>query len=417
MMMSGSRWWGIGGSLLVGLFVAYLDRTNLSVAITSVASDMGFAGERFPVVSSWALTIFLVGYAFANVFGGIATWRFDPKPVVIWCFLVWSVATVFVGFTSSLTVLLICRLILGVAEGVYWPQQSRFAKAWFAPHELTKANAVIQYYGQFIALAVGFIVLTPIFDAFGWRTLFFLTGGVGIVLIVPLYLFKLRPESEAPYAEPRRPGATGLSFAALGGLPFLLMVFSYITQGMLFWGITLWIPLAVRSLGFTGMGQALASALPYFAAIALTVPMSILSDRTGKRVLIASTGLLVPGLLLLLLPQLESGYGKLALITVAMGIYASSFTPNIWSILQSTVEPRAIGAAAGIMNGLGAGGGGTLAGFLVGLLQGWTGSYMAGFGVLGGLSVLGGVCLLIYGHVKERETARMTAPTPPALAR
>jgi MFS family permease len=144
MMMSGSRWWGIGGSFLVGLFIAYLDRTNLSVAISSVANDMGFAGERFPVVSSWALTIFLVGYAFSNVFGGIATWRFDPKPVVIWCFLIWSVATIFVGFTSLLSVLLICRLILGVAEGVYWPQQSRFAKAWFAPHELTKANAVIQ---------------------------------------------------------------------------------------------------------------------------------------------------------------------------------------------------------------------------------------------------------------------------------
>lgn len=28
--------------------------------------------------------------------------------------------------------LLTCRLILGVAEGIYWPQQARFAKAWFA---------------------------------------------------------------------------------------------------------------------------------------------------------------------------------------------------------------------------------------------------------------------------------------------
>jgi MFS family permease len=136
--------------LLVGLFVAYLDRTNLSVAIPSVARDMGFAGERFPIVSSWALTIFLIGYALANVFGGMATWRLDPKPVVIWCFAIWSLATVLMGFTSSLTVLLICRLILGLTEGVYWPP--RFAEAWFAPHELTKANAVIQYYGQYIAL-------------------------------------------------------------------------------------------------------------------------------------------------------------------------------------------------------------------------------------------------------------------------
>ncbi|MBV8094493.1 MAG: MFS transporter [Acetobacteraceae bacterium] len=402
--MKGSKWRGIGGSLMVGLFVAYLDRTNLSVAIPSVARDMGFAGDRFPIVSSWALTIFLIGYALANVFGGFATRSFDPKPVVVWCFTIWSAATVVVGFSTSLTVLLICRLILGVAEGVYWPQQSRFAKAWFAPGELTKANAVIQYYGQYFALAIGFIVLTPIYEAFGWRTLFFATGGIGLVLIVPLYIAKLRPESAAPYAEPPQRQSPRLTLDALGGPPFLLIIFSYITQGMLFWGITLWIPLAVRSIGFTGLGQAWASALPYFAAIAFTVPMAALSDRTGRRVLIASASLLIPGVLLLFLAQADSGYAKLALITVSMGLYASSFTPNIWSILQSTVEPRAIGSAAGIMNGLGAGGGGTLAGFLVGLLQGWTGSYMAGFGALGGLSIIGGLSLLAYGRLKQQES-------------
>ena len=72
---------------------AYLDRTNLSVGITAVSRDLGFAGNDFPVISSWALTIFLIGYALANIFGGFITRRLDPKPVVITCFAVWSVAT------------------------------------------------------------------------------------------------------------------------------------------------------------------------------------------------------------------------------------------------------------------------------------------------------------------------------------
>ena len=46
--------------------VAYLDRTNLSVAIRAVSQDMGFAGDRFAVTSSWALTSFLIGYAIAK---------------------------------------------------------------------------------------------------------------------------------------------------------------------------------------------------------------------------------------------------------------------------------------------------------------------------------------------------------------
>src|SRR5581483_9499646 len=116
-----SRWWGIGRSLMVGLFVAYLDRTNLSVAIPSVARDLGFAGEHFAVTASWALTIFLIGYAIANVLGGVLTSGRDPKTVATWCFAIWSLATVVVGFTNSVLVLLGCRFILGVAEGVYWP--------------------------------------------------------------------------------------------------------------------------------------------------------------------------------------------------------------------------------------------------------------------------------------------------------
>lgn len=145
--------------------------------------------------------------------------------------------------------------------------------------------------------------------------------------------------------------------------------------------------------------------MPYIAAVILAILMSIISDKTGKRVLIAALGLLIPGILLILLPQVEGGYLKLGLITVALGYYASSFTPNIWSILQSSVEPEAVGPASGIINGLGAGGGGTLAGFLVGLLKQSTGSYMSGFVALGIIVVLGGISLLIYGRIKEKQLA------------
>lgn len=395
-----SRWWRIGGALMTGLFVAYLDRTNLSVALPSVAQDLGFSGPQFPVMSSWVLTIFLIGYALANIVGGVATRKLEPKTVVIASFAVWSAATVLAGFATGVTVMLVCRLILGIAEGVYWPQMSRFARDWFAPDELSKANSIIQYYGQFIALATGFLLLTPIYNSFGWRTLFFLTGGTGLVFIVPMYVKCLLPRSEAPFAELERAAAIEpLTFKAFGGWAFVLLVISYITQGMLFWGITLWVPMAVKSIGFSGITQALASSLPFIAAVVLAIPMSMISDRTNKRVLIAGLGLVIPGAMLLLLPELHSGYAKLGLITLALGLYASSYTPNVWSLLQLTARPSAIGSASGIMNGVGAGGGGTLAGFMVGLLYRASGSYMLGFTVLGGIVMFGGFALLASGWI------------------
>jgi hypothetical protein len=122
-------------------------------------------------------------------------------------------------------------------------------------------------------------------------------------------------------------------------------------------------------------------------------------------VLIAALGQILPGALLLLLPQVDNPTLKLGLITVAMGYYASSYTPNIWSILQGGVRPQAVGPAAGIMNGLGAGGGGTLAGFLVGLLKQSTGTYDAGFVALGAIVVLGGLALLVYGRMQREDDA------------
>jgi MFS family permease len=404
--MSDSKWLRIGGTLMFGLFVAYLDRSNLSVGLPAIAKELGFDGPSFSVTSSLALTMFLVGYAFANVFGGMLTQRFDPKWTAIVMIAIWSIATIMTGFASSISLILGCRLALGIAEGVYWPQQSRFARTWFSPEELTKANSVIQYYGQYLALALGFIILMPIYNSWGWRSLFYLTGAVGLLLVVPLYIRFIKPEREAAKLPVEDKGKGKLTLKALGGASFFLIVLSYLAQGMFFWGITLWIPLAVKSLGFNGMMQAVGSALPYIAALLLAIPMASISDRTGKRGLIASLGLILPGCLLVFLPFVESGGWKLMMITVAMGYYASSYTPNIWAIIQSTVDRSVVGSAAGIVNGIGAGGGGTIAGFVVGLLLQSTGSYVAGFTFLGGVAILGGIALIIYTRIHQLDSKK-----------
>ncbi|MBN3801558.1 MFS transporter [Paraburkholderia sp. Ac-20336] len=397
-------WWSIGGTLMIGLFVAYLDRSNLSVGLPGVARDLGFDGPQFAKVSSWALTAFLIGYTIANILGGLLTRRRDPKWIMIACVAIWSVATLVVGTTGSIATLLVCRVVLGVTEGIYWPQQSRFAKAWFSPEQRTTANSLIQYYGQFLALGLGFMILTPFYDLLGWRALFHITGLLGLLIIVPLYLWRLPRKDAAPFPEPAV--STGkkerLTLASLGGPAFLLLLFSYLTQGALFWGITLWIPLAVKTLGFTGFEQAFASSIPYLFAVVLAIPLSRLSDRTKRRTLIAGLGLLIPGLLVVTLPFVGGAMAKMILITLSLGFYASAFSPNIWSIVQSTVHPDAVGPAAGIINGIGAGGGGTMAGFVVGMLYQSTGSYIPGFATLGAFVVLGGISLLLFGRVTRQ---------------
>lgn len=398
-----TKWWRIGAVLMFGLFIAYLDRSNLSIALPGLSQDMGFAGPAFADASSWALTAFLFGYLAANLLGGFLTYRIDPKLALIVTVAVFSTCTVLAGFVDSVGVLITLRVVIGFAEGIYWPQQFRMAKAWFTEREMSKGSAIIQYYGQYTALALGFFLLTPLYDALGWRPLFWITGLAGILLVVPLYVAFLRsaPPGAAPAAAPREVRGR-IRFADFGGPKFLLLVFSYFSNGMLFWGITLWIPLVIESLGFTGTSRGLLAALPYVLSLVLTVPMMAISDRTGKRVLIASSGLLVGGALVGAIPLVESPIGKLVLICLGMGYFTAAYTSNLWAVAVTDLPAHMVGPATGIINGFGAGGGGIVAGFVVGRLHAATGSYLAGFAVLGVMAILGGLALLAYGRLRSR---------------
>ncbi|GAB3561678.1 MFS transporter [Amycolatopsis endophytica] len=396
------RWVRIGLLLAVGLFVAYLDRSNLSIGIKGVARDLDFAGGSFPAVSSLTLTAFLWGYLASNLLGGFLTGRFDAKWILLVSVAGYSLCTLAIGFSDSVPVLVALRIGVGVFEGFYWPQQFRLAKEWFDEREMSRASALIQYYGQYLALALGFFLLTPVYSAWDWRPLFWLLGGIGLVVIVPLYAVFLRSRPGVPRFAPVRATRTEdttrerLTFAALGGWRFLLIVFSYFANGMLFWGITLFLPQTVSGFGLSPMLSGLASATPYLVSLVLTVPMIALSDRTGKRGPIAVSGLVVGGILIACLPFAHSAPAQFVLISLGVGYFTAAYTPNIWAIAVTRLSSTAVGPATGIINGFGAGGGGIVAGWLVGALLAATGSYFPGFAILGVVAIAGGIALAIY---------------------
>ncbi|MGL9774606.1 MAG: sugar transporter [Sodalis sp. (in: enterobacteria)] len=126
--------------------------------------------------------------------------------------------------------------------------------------------------------------------------------------------------------------------------------------------------------------------------------MFYVSDRTQRRGLIAAAGLSVEGILL---PLIASSLVKMAVITLSIAWFTSYFTTNIWSIITSSLRKEAVGAASGIINGIGAGVvEGTTAGFVVEFLHASTGSYLLGFVVIGAVAIAGGLSLYTYWHTK-----------------
>lgn len=401
-MTTKERWLRIGLLLAVGLFVAYLDRSNLSIGIKGVARDLGFQGDSFATTSSLTLTAFLWGYLVSNLLGGFLTARIDAKWILLVSVAGYSACTFAVGFSQNVATLVALRVGIGIFEGFYWPQQFRLAKEWFDEREMSRASALIQYYGQYLALALGFFVLTPVYSAFDWRQMFWLLGGIGLVVIVPLYAVFLRSRPGLPRFAPVRVARTAdprrerLTLASFGGWRFLLIVFSYFANGMLFWGITLFLPQTVSTFGLSPTLSGLASATPYLVSLLLTFPMIALSDRTEKRGPIAVSGLIVGGILIACLPFAHNSVAQFVLISLSVGYFTAAYTPNIWAIAVTRLSSTAVGPATGIINGFGAGGGGIVAGWLVGGLLAATGSYFPGFAVLGIAAVVGGIALAVY---------------------
>ncbi len=77
---------------------------------------------------------------------GVFTQRYDPKKIVILMVLIWSIATVLPIFTSSVYVILICRLVLALPKAFIGRSSPASPATSVSDKERTQANSIIQYY-------------------------------------------------------------------------------------------------------------------------------------------------------------------------------------------------------------------------------------------------------------------------------
>src|ERR1035437_7259122 len=67
--------WRVLPIVLLGFFLAYLDRTNVSMAALTMSADLGFTATIFGMGSS----IFFLGYIIFEVPSNMALQKFGPR--------------------------------------------------------------------------------------------------------------------------------------------------------------------------------------------------------------------------------------------------------------------------------------------------------------------------------------------------
>ncbi len=161
-------------ALATGL--SFLDRQVLSISILKIKDELSVNDTDYGIIN----TSFLVGYAVMFTLGGILIDRFGSRKGLAFSVALWSAATFMHGFADNLYEFALFRFILGVGEGGAFPGVIKAVVEWVPRKNRALANGLAIGGSAFGAVIAPPLTVT-LMDSVGWRGVFFVVGGAGII--------------------------------------------------------------------------------------------------------------------------------------------------------------------------------------------------------------------------------------------
>ena len=406
------RWTVIAVITLLAI-TNYIDRGNLSVAISSINTDLGIG----PAADGIILSAFVWPYAVMNLPSGWAVDRFGARIMMIVAVGAWSIVSMITGLMRTMTGFVVLRVLLGTSEAPMFPAAVKAADAWFRRSEKGTAISIF-IAGTQVGLAIAGPLSTALMLAFGWPAMFVITGAIGLVVLTGWIVLYREPEihrrlsaeefayiradraGRAPAPGDRRREVTGRAWLALfrHRTTWAMVVGNFALQ-YLFWFYITWLPGYLEKAQHFTIGTAgFLSALPYIAGTVGVLAGGRISDilvkRGGNRLdarrHTIALGAVLTGVVLLI-TAFSAGAGlAVVLLTIGMFTYSLSSAP-IWTLATDVVEsPRYVGSIGSIQNF-----GGFLGGACAPIVTGFAVASFGGFGIA--LTITGVLALISAG--------------------
>lgn len=175
--------WGILAILFIVTTLNYADRATISIAGPELKRLLGLT----PVEMGFVFSAFAWSYVLAQLPGGWLLDRFGSKITYFFSIFLWSVFTLMMGWVgfftgaTAVTVLFVLRLLVGAAEAPSFPGNSRITSAWFPTNERGTAAAIFNS-AQYFATVLFAPLMGWLVHSFGWQSVFYVMGGLGIVV-------------------------------------------------------------------------------------------------------------------------------------------------------------------------------------------------------------------------------------------
>ncbi|RUU50220.1 MFS transporter, partial [Mesorhizobium sp. M2C.T.Ca.TU.009.01.2.1] len=174
--------WGAVVSLALGVFGLVTAEFLPASLLTRLAQDLGVSEGA----AGQAVTATAVVGAIAAPTMAIVTKRLDRRLVMWILSVLLIVSNLLAAFASSLTMLLLARVVLGVALGGFWSMSAAMALRLVPMRLMPRAMSIILT-GVSVATVTAAPVGAYVGDIWGWRTAFMIAAVVGaLALLVQL---------------------------------------------------------------------------------------------------------------------------------------------------------------------------------------------------------------------------------------
>lgn len=410
--------------------VSFLDRVNISVAASAIASEYRLTDIEL----GWVFSAFLWGYALFQTFGGWLADRLGPRRVLTAGVVWWGIFTALTAAVSpalagAVLFFVLVRFLLGAGEAIIFPASNQFVSRWIPTEERGFANGLI-FAGVGAGAGSAPAIVTYIMVHYGWRWSFWLSALIGLLVGVFWYV----TARDTPEQHPRVSSAELLHIQAGRSLPgssadskandipwrvilrskdVWLVTLSYFCFGYVAWIFFSWFHrylFKVRGLDLKS--SAFYTTLPPLAMVACSLLGGVINDKLTKaygkragRCGIAAFALFLTAVLLVLGSRAASA--QLASLVLAGGAGALYLSQSsYWSVTADIAGPRA-GSTSGFMN-MGAQLGGGVTAVLTPVIAvhlGWTYPFV----FAAALSALGAVAWLAVNPSKDLESVAQTS--------
>lgn len=172
-------WWSLG-VVSVGLFLAVLSTTVVSVALPTIGRDL-YAGAT---ALEWTVDAYVVVYASLLVAGGVLGDRRGRKGLFLLGVATFGLGSMVCGLAPSVAVLLAGRVIAGLGAALLVPGSLTIVTALFADARQRATAIGLWSTSSGLALAVGPPLGGIVVDALGWRWVFLLNTPLAAALIL-----------------------------------------------------------------------------------------------------------------------------------------------------------------------------------------------------------------------------------------